>query len=127
MVIIDECSMFPIVEEVKRLTSEEVIKILEKVFPIFGVPETLKSDNGPPFNGHKIKAFSEHLSFKYQKITPLNPRANGLCERFMKNLTKCLQTASIEAKDWQSELVSTLEFIGRLLVHQLELHQNNSC
>ena len=104
MVIIDECSRFPIVEEVKRLTSEEIIKVLEKVFSIFGIPDTLKSDNGPPFNGHKIKLFAEHLAFKHQKITPLHPRANGLCERFMKNITKVLQTASIEAKDWHSEL-----------------------
>ena len=66
--MIDECSRFPIVEKVKRLTSEEVIKILEKMFFMFGIPETLKSDNGPLFNGHKIKEFSEHLAFKHQKI-----------------------------------------------------------
>ena len=38
------------------------------------------------------------------QITPIWPQANGETETFMKPLTKCLQTAVVEHKDWKLEL-----------------------
>ena len=40
----------------------------------------------------------------HHKITPLWPQANTESETFMKPLTKCLQTAVIDSKDWKQEL-----------------------
>ncbi len=41
---------------------------------------------------------------KHRKITPIWPQANAEAETLMKPLTKCLQTAVIEHKDWKIEL-----------------------
>ena len=38
------------------------------------------------------------------KVTPLWPRANGECERFMRNLGKVVQGARTENKPWRQEL-----------------------
>ena len=43
-------------------------------------------------------------SITHRKITPLWPQANAQAETFMNPLTKCLQTAVIDNKDWKQAL-----------------------
>ena len=63
-----------------------VIPNIDKIFAMFGTPDVLKSDNGPPFNGQDFAKFANVLGFKHRKVTPLWPRANGEVERFVKTL-----------------------------------------
>jgi hypothetical protein len=86
LVIMDDFSRFPVVEEVSSTASKFVIPALDRVFSEFGIPEVLKSDNGPPFNGGEIAQLAQYLVFREQKITPELPRANGTAERFAKIL-----------------------------------------
>ena len=51
IVIIDDYSRFPIVEIVYSTSARVVIPVLDKTFSIFGIPDELKTDNGPPFQG----------------------------------------------------------------------------
>ncbi len=76
-VIIDEYSRFTVVEIVKSTSAKNVIPVLDKVFSMFGIPEVMKSDNGPPFQSHEMRAFMEKYGIKHRKITPLWPRANA--------------------------------------------------
>jgi hypothetical protein len=77
MVLMDKFSRLPVVEEIKTTASEHVIPALDSIFSLLGIPVKLKTDNGPPFNGHKFKEFSEYMGFKHQKITPEAPQSNG--------------------------------------------------
>ena len=104
MVVIDEYSRFPEVEIVTSTSARSTIPKLDAIFARQGIPEVLKSDNGPRFNGVELKNFAEHLGFQHRKITPLWPRANGEAERFMMTLEKCVRTATIEHKNWKEEL-----------------------
>ena len=63
---------------------------------MFGVPEIVKSDNGPPFQGGELHKYAQYLSFTHRKITPYHPRANGECERFMRTLGKVVKIAATE-------------------------------
>lgn len=81
---------------------------MERIFATHGIPETLKSDNGPPFQGPTFRSFSEEKGFKHQTITPLSPEANGHATGFMKNIDKVAKTAHSEGKDWRRELYSFL-------------------
>ena len=78
--------------------------MLSRIFSMFGTPEKLKSDNGPPFNGSHFATFARHYGFKHQKVTPLWPRANGLNELMMQNISKIITAAMIEGKKWRTEL-----------------------
>ena len=71
MVIMDDYSRFPLVEIKHSLKAETVTKRLDTIFSIFGIPEEIRTDNGPPFNSSNFKEFSEHLGFHHRKITPL--------------------------------------------------------
>ena len=71
---------------------------LRKVFAIYGTPEVLESDNGPPFNSRDFADFAMEEGFRYHKITPLHPQANGETESFMKLLNKTEQRSCLENK-----------------------------
>ena len=109
LVIIDNFSRFPLVE-IMRTTTEKVLMVrLEQIFGIYGYPESIRSDNGPPFQGKALKMFLKYRGIKHVKITPLWPRRNGIVESFMKNIKKCMQLCIIEnRKEWKETLVSHL-------------------
>ena len=108
MVVIDEYSRYPIVEILKSITAKSVMTRLDKIFAEFGIPCTLKTDNGPPFNGSEFKQFAEYLGFKHRKITPLWPKANAESERFMRTIEKTIRAANVENKNWKQEIYTFL-------------------
>ena len=108
LVVIDEYSRFPEVEIVKSTSAKSVIPRLDAIFARQGIPDELKTDNGPPFNGVEFSNFAKHLGFHHRKVQPLWPRANGEAERFMPNLEKCVRTAVVEEKNWKQELYKFL-------------------
>ena len=102
LVVIDDYSRFPIAEVIHSTSASVVIPRLDKLFATFGVPGTLRSDNGPPFSSKDFKTFAETLGFKHKRVTPLWPEANGEAERFMRTLKRLLHTAGQD--DWKAML-----------------------
>ena len=49
-----------VVEKVKSTTAEYALPKLDKIFSLLGVPNELKSDYSPPFNGIKFSEFVMH-------------------------------------------------------------------
>ena len=103
-VVKDEHSRFPTVSITKSTAFEDVATDLEDLFSLYGIPTEIKTDNGSPFQSEKFKEFARHYGFKHCRITPLNPRANGESENFMKNLGKIIQNCSINRLNFKSEL-----------------------
>ena len=108
LVVIDEYSRFPEVEIVKSTSAKSIILRLDAIFARQGIPDELKTDNGPPVNGIEFSNFAKNLGFHHRKVQPLWPRANGEAERFMQNLGKCVRTAILEDKNWKQELYKFL-------------------
>ncbi|KAJ8874004.1 hypothetical protein PR048_024844 [Dryococelus australis] len=54
------------------------------------VPSIIVSDNGPPFNSNGFSANCQDRFIKVIKITPYNPRSNGLAERQVRTFKKSL-------------------------------------
>jgi hypothetical protein len=46
---------------------------LDAIFSRQGLPEVLKSDNGPTFNGAEFEPYAKHCGFTHRKITPYWP------------------------------------------------------
>ena len=95
---------FPEVEIVHSTSAKAVLPKLDRVFAAYGVPQVVKSDNGPPFNGHEFAQFADYLGFKHRRVTPLWPEANGEVERFMKTFGKELRTTS----NWKQQMYQFL-------------------
>ncbi|XP_041471791.1 uncharacterized protein K02A2.6-like [Lytechinus variegatus] len=104
LVIVDDHSRYPVVEIVTSTSAKAVIPKLDRVFAMFGVPEVVRSDNGPPYNSIEFAKFAHYVGFSHRKITPRWPRANGEVERLMHTLKKVVRTAVAESKSWKQEL-----------------------
>ena len=104
LLITDDYSRYPVVEIVKSTSATTVIPKLDKVFSEFGVPDIVRSDNGPPFNSKDFASFADDLGFKHRKVTPKWARANGEVERFVRTVKEVVKTAKLEHKNYKQEL-----------------------
>lgn len=81
---------------------------LDKIFPTHGIPNIVKTDNGPPFRSHESNKFTKYMGFTHRKITPLWPRANGEVERFMRTIGKVVKTSHAESRNWKQDIFQFL-------------------
>ena len=102
LILVDEHSQYPIVEIVRSSSANTVIPVLDKMFSMFGIPQILKTDNGPPLSGSQITDFAQYSGFSHRKITPLWPGSNA--ERFMRVLGKTLKASNIQGRPWKQVL-----------------------
>ncbi len=66
----------------RRITSEDVINQLYNLFLFRGVPEHIRSDNGPEFTAKTIRKWLAEMSVKTLFIAPGSPWENGYIESF---------------------------------------------
>ena len=103
--MIDDFSRY---QEVEILGSKAVISPLDSIFARRGIPEVLRTGNGPPFNSENFQMFATHPGFTHRKVTPVWSRANGEAERLMTTLEKVAKTAVIEGNNWRQEIFTFL-------------------
>jgi transposase InsO family protein len=103
-VLMDEHSRMPLVAEVRTTAAEFVLPVLDDWLSTIGIPKEIKSDNGPPFNGHQFEQFASYMGFKHRKITPEWAQANGQVENFMKNLGKVVRSSIVEDSNWRQDM-----------------------
>jgi len=66
----------------RRITSQEVIYQLAELFIQRGIPEHIRSDNGPEFTARAIRQWLRDLGVKTLYIEPGSPWENGYIESF---------------------------------------------
>jgi hypothetical protein len=91
LVIIDAKSKFPIVADMGNNTSgTNLIHALEQVIDWFGPPQTLVTDNGPPFNSHELMQFYNKYGIDHVTTAPYHPASNGIAERFVRSFKEAM-------------------------------------
>lgn len=81
VVVIDYYSKWIEVVSLLSQTSEAVVVALKKVFVRFGVPEVMRTDNGPCYNCQLFRKFACEWGFSHTTSSPRYPQSNGLSER----------------------------------------------
>ena len=104
LVAINRYFRYPEVEVVRSTKASTVIPRLAQIFAHHGIPTTIKTDNGPPFNGTEYKRYLEVLGIRALYSTPKGPQGNAEAERFMQPLGKALKTARVKNRPRQQEL-----------------------
>jgi transposase InsO family protein len=66
----------------RRITSQEVIDQLFELFILRGIPEYIRSDNGPEFTAKQIRKWLNRIGVKTLFIEPGSPWENGYIESF---------------------------------------------
>jgi len=81
--IMDEFSRVCLSIDVDRhLTSEDVLYRLAELFVLHGVPDYIRSDNGPEFVAAAVRGWLEDLGVDTLYIEPGSPWENGYIESF---------------------------------------------
>ena len=83
LTIIDEHTRECLAMVVKRsITSQDVLERLYMLFLVRGVPEHIRSDNGPEFTSRAVRGWLSSLGVKAMFIEPGSPWENGYVESF---------------------------------------------
>lgn len=81
--------------------------ILDAAFQEFGLPEAIRSDNGPPFATTGAAGLSTlsvwwtKLGIRHDRITPGKPQQNGRLERFHRTLAELVRPPAADARAQQ--------------------------
>jgi transposase InsO family protein len=70
------------IDVARRLSSEDVLERLSDLFIRCGVPDYIRSDNGPEFTAHRVRGWLESVEVKTLFIEPGSPWENGYVESF---------------------------------------------
>jgi transposase InsO family protein len=94
--IVDEFTRECLALEVGRgLTSGRVIDVLIELFHVRGLPQHIRSDNGPEFIAKAIRRWLEKADVKTLYIAPASPWENGYAESFHSRLRDELLNAEL--------------------------------
>ncbi len=86
LLLVDYFSRYPEVRELKSTTSKVIIQHLKSLFSHHGIPEILRSDNGPQFSSLEFAKFASTYEFQHTTSSPRFPQSNGQVERFVKTM-----------------------------------------
>ena len=103
-IMIDQYSKYPEVDVLTSTSFQKLKPVLDRIFSTHGIPETLTTDNGPPYSGNEMSDYSKHMGFKLTPVTPDDPQSNGFAENFIKQMCKLVHTAVAEKKNPKEEV-----------------------
>ena len=103
-VIVDYYSRWPEVIWLRNTNTQSIIRCLESVFNLHGLPETIRSDNGPQFASGEFDSFCDYLGIQHLKGIPYWPQSNGEVERFNSTILKIVRIANVQGQDLKREL-----------------------
>ncbi len=66
----------------RQITAHDVIEQLAELFVARGIPDFIRSDNGPEFTAKRVRAWLNRLGVKTLFIEPGSPWENGYIESF---------------------------------------------
>ena len=101
LVIIDYYSKIPFLRRMaqSQCNAAKTVSVLKELFSEHGIPETLRSDNGPQFASHLFAEFAKEWNFDHNTSSPSNPRGNGQAEATIKIIKGLLTCAKYSGQD----------------------------
>ena len=103
----DMVTRFPAAKILHKTDADNVIAALNEIYATYGTPSITRTDNGPPFNGEKMKTFMSRNSIIHEKNFPYHPNANPV-EALMKPLGKAMKIAFREGRNKKQALENFL-------------------
>jgi transposase InsO family protein len=96
----------------RKISSQNVIEELFNLFIFRGIPEHIRSDNGPEFTARAVRRWLNRLGVKTLFIEPGSPWENGYIESFNGKLRdelldrevfNTLEEAKVLIEQWRKE------------------------
>ena len=112
LIIIDYYTKMPFIRKIppSQCNAAKTISVLKELFSEHGIPETIRSDNGPQFANHQFTEFAKEWNFDHNTSSPRNPRSNGQAEAAVKVVKGLLTRAKYSGQDPYLALLSIQEY-----------------
>lgn len=105
LVLVDYFSRFVEVVIMRETTAKLTVQALHETFCRYGIPESMRTDNGPQFVSEALNKFCLEFGIELVKTSPYWPQANGEVERANRSLKKRLQISQeTPHSDWKWDL-----------------------
>ena len=91
LLVVDYFSRYPEVIQLTSTTSASVISALKSVFARHGIPEIVRSDNGPQYSSSEFGSFASSYGFQHLTSSPRFPQSNGQAERSVQTVKNLLK------------------------------------
>ena len=91
LLVADYLSRYPELVKLTSTTSNSIISSLRAIFSRHGIPETMRSDNGPQYAAEEMEEFARNYGFNLITSSPRFPQSNGFIERMVKTVKQLLQ------------------------------------
>ena len=99
ILVVDYYSRYWKIASLRSTTSTAVIEKLKQIFSRHGIPEMIKSDNGPQYSSAEFATFATCWKFPHVTSSPKYPQSNGLAEKTVQAAKKMLEKAKRDRKD----------------------------
>ena len=91
ILMVDYFSRYPEAIKLSSTTSAAVITVMKSIFARHGIPEVVRSDNGPQFSAEEFTKFANCYGFQHVTSSPRYPQRNGQVERMVQTVKKMIQ------------------------------------
>lgn len=99
LLVVDYYSRYVEVITLRSSTSSlAVIEALKTIFARHGIPDELRSDNGPQYHSDEFAQFAKEWGFKHTTSSPRFPQSNGEAERAVRTVKDILRKEKDPAK-----------------------------
>jgi hypothetical protein len=119
LTVVDEYSRFPFAFPCSNMQTSSVIKCLESIFTLCGMPNYIHSDRGASFMSIELKEYLTQKGVATSRTTPYHSQGNGQCERYNGIIWKAIQLSlkehNLPEQHWETVLPSALHSIRSLL------------
>ena len=91
IILVDRYSGMIWCKQLKRETSEAIIRVLHQIFARNGYPQWLHLDGGPCYDSFEFETYCEAHHIRLARSSPGFPRSNGLSEAAVKSAKAILE------------------------------------
>lgn len=105
LIVLDQFSKFILLKPLRKASASEVVRFVEQeVFHVFGVPESIWSDNGVQFVGKEFKGLTDRYGVTHIRTASHSPQSNA-SERVNRSLLAAIRSyITNDQQTWDSEI-----------------------
>ena len=85
ILVVNYYSRYWEIEKLHKTDAATVIQKIKNIFSRMGIPEVIRSENGPQYAAKTFEKFVKDREFQHIPGSPEYPRSNGLAEKNSSN------------------------------------------
>jgi len=115
MIYCDSYSKWIGVQALPRTTAQEVCTALLQYFAMWGLPATIVSDHGPPFESVEYTSFLSSYNVQRLHSPVYSPSGNGIGEKAVETIKNCLKKLLLDQSKAGSVKLTVSQRIAQVM------------